>query len=327
MILLSVIILNWNGKELLKECLDSLLSQACRSFEVILVDNGSVDGSADYVQESYPWVRLVVLPHNMGFAEGNNRGLEIARGEFIVTLNNDTRVEPDFLDELFRPAVADDTVGMVAAKMLNFFDTGRIDSVGIKVGHNGMGYNIGVGEHDQGQYDVPAEVFGACAGAALYRRSMLDEVGFFDRDFFAYYEDLDLAWRARLAGWRCVTAPKAVVYHVHSATSGRMSAFTLFQIHRNKWYVLLKNWHMKSLLRHLPVILLFDIASLVFAAGRLRLLPALRARLDVILHLQMILKKRRQIQLRFSGAVNTEALLGNCESPFRVLLRKMRGGI
>ena len=293
---LSVIILNWNGKSLLTQCLDSLQQQSFRDFETILLDNGSSDGSADYVRTAYPWVRLVALPENLGFADGNNRALAECSGEFIVTLNNDTKADPDFLAALAAAAETDPGVGMVAAKMLNFFDKGRIDSVGVSIATNGMGQNIGVGEEDRGQYDTPAEVFGPCAGAALYRREMLDQVGFFDPAFFAYYEDLDLAWRGRLAGWRAVTAPGAVVYHVHSATSGKMSPFTVYQVQRNKWFVLLKNWPAPLLIRHLPLILLFDLAALGLALLRGRGLAALRARLDVVKNLPRLLSERRRVR-------------------------------
>ncbi len=294
--LISVIVLTWNGRRFLADCLGSLVGQTMWDFEVILVDNGSSDGTADYVREQFPWVRLVILPENVGFAEGNNRGLEEARGEFIVTLNNDTLARPEFLEELVRPAKADPRVGMVAAKMLNFFDPGRIDSVGVKVAGNGMGYNIGVGEQDRGQYDEPAEVFGPCAGAALYRRAMLDQVGFFDPEFFAYYEDLDLAWRGRLAGWRCVTAPGAVVYHVHSATSGKMSPFTVYQVQRNKWFTLIKNWPASLILRRLPWIISFDLGGLVLALLRGQGWAALRARGDVLKSMSRLLAKRRLVQ-------------------------------
>ena len=194
----SIIILNWNGGQFLKECLESLAAQTFCDFETVLLDNGSQDGSVSYLHEAFPWARVIELPENIGFAAGNNRALTECCGEYIVTLNNDTKTVPDFLAELVRTADADRSVGMVAAKMLNFYETGRIDSVGISVAANGMGQNIGVGEQDYGQFDAPAEVFGPCAGAALYRREMLAETGFFDPDFFAYYEDIDLAWRCRL---------------------------------------------------------------------------------------------------------------------------------
>lgn len=294
--LVSVIILTWNGRRFLDDCLGSLATQTLREFEVVLVDNGSNDGSAAYVRAAYPWVRLVELSENVGFAEGNNRGLEMAEGEFIVTLNNDTKAGPRLLEELLQPALQDSGVGMIAAKMLNFFETGRIDSVGVKAAVNGMGYNIGVGELDSGQYDAPAEVFGPCAGAALYRRTMLDEVGFFDSDFFAYYEDLDLAWRCRLAGWRCVTAPRAEVLHVHSATSGKMSPFTLYHVQRNKWFTIVKNWPLMLLLRRLPLILVFDLGAFFLALLRGRGWTAMRARGDVLRSLPGLIARRRLVQ-------------------------------
>ena len=324
----SVIILTWNGKALLKECLDSLALQTYRDFEVILVDNGSRDGSAGYVRELYPWVRLVELPENVGFAEGNIRGFVPAAGEFIVTLNNDTRVVPEFLAELVGAVQADRNIGMVAAKMCNFYQTGRIDSVGVQPTMAGLGINVGVGERDNGQYDKQAEVFGPCAGAALYRRTMLEETGFFDPDFFAYYEDLDLAWRGRLAGWQAVTAPAAVVYHVHSATGGRMSPFTVYHVQRNKWYVLLKNWPSTLLRRHLFLILCFDAAALVLALLRGQFVAAVRARWHVLHALPVLLRKRREVaRLRGMDDDQIARMLAKGDSPFRIFRRKMGSGV
>ena len=321
--LISVLILTWNGRRFLDDCLGALAGQTLRNFEVILVDNGSADGSAAYVREMYPWVTLVELPDNAGFAEGNNRGLEVAHGEFIVTLNNDTKVDPRFLEELLQPALHNPDIGMVAAKMLNFFDPGRIDSVGVKAAVNGMGYNIGVGERDRGQFDAPVEVFGPCAGAALYRRSMLEEVGFFDRDYFAYYEDLDLAWRGRLAGWRTVTAPRAVVLHVHSATSGKMSPFTLYHVQRNKWFTLVKNWPLPLLLYRLPLILLFDLGSLSLALLRGRTGAAMRARRDVLRYLPRLIARRRSVQAgRRLTMTETARLMAPAERAMSTFARK-----
>jgi GT2 family glycosyltransferase len=320
----SVIILTWNGRKFLQDCLDSLAIQTCRDFETIVVDNGSTDGSTAYVREHYPWVRLVTLPENTGFSGGNNRGLAECRGDYIVTLNNDTKVDPGFLAELLRSAEADPLVGMVAAKMLNFYEKGRIDSVGVRISPNGMGQNIGVGEQDCGQYDVASDVFGPCAGAALYRRSMLEEVGFFDPAFFAYYEDLDLAWRGRLAGWRVVTAPEAVVYHVHSATSGKMSPFTVYQVQRNKWYVLLKNWPASLLLKRSPLIVIFDLAALVLAVLRGRGRAAFKARLDVLKALPKLLHERNSVQrLRKISDADVERLFTCGEGAIGTFRRKM----
>lgn len=323
---LSVIILNWNGKQFLKECLDSLQIQTFNDYEAIVVDNGSTDGSAAYLREQYPWVRLIALPKNTGFTGGNNEGWLNCRGQYVVTLNNDTKLEPGFLADLVAAAEADPTVGMVAAKMLNFYQQGVVDSVGVRITTTGMGQNIGVGLVDAGQFDRPQEVFGPCAGAALYRRAMLEEVGFFDPSFFAYYEDLDLAWRGRLAGWRCVTAPGAVVYHVHSATSGKMSPFTVYQVQRNKWFVLLKNWPGILLLKRLPLILVFDLAALVLAILRGRGGAALRARLDVLKHLSRLLTERRRVQgVRKLSISEVDALFTRGEGALSTFRRKMWG--
>jgi GT2 family glycosyltransferase len=328
MALVSIIILTWNGKRFLKDCLDSLAAQSFRDFETVLVDNGSTDGSAGFVREAYPRVLLISLPENIGFAGGNNRALKECSGEFIVTLNNDTKLETGFLAALVAGAEADPAIGMVAAKMLNFYEKGRIDSVGVRVAPNGMGQNIGVGEQDCGQYDVATNVFGPCAGAALYRRTMLEEIGFFDSDFFAYYEDLDLAWRGRLAGWQAVTAPKAVVYHVHSATGGRMSPFTVYHVQRNKWYVMLKNWPPVLLLRNLLRILSYDMAALLLALLRGQLVPALRARCHVLRDLPVLIRKRRKVaRLRRLGDDQIEGLLVTGDSPLRIFMRKIGSGV
>jgi len=322
----SVIILNWNGLKFLPECLDSLAGQSFRDFEVVLVDNGSQDSSAEFVRERYPWVKLLALSENTGFAEGNNRGLAVASGEFVVALNNDTRLEPEFLDELVKVAQEHPTAGMVAAKMLNYFEPGRIDALALKVGVNGLGYNIGVGETDAGQYDSGVKVFGPCGGAALYRREMIDEVGFFDADFFAYYEDFDLAWRGRLAGWDCQSAPGAIVYHVHSATSGEYSRFKVFQTHRNKWYVIVKNWPASLILRHLGSLFFADLAAFVLACARGRGGAALSARLDAVKHLRGLLAKRKvvQAQRKLSDA-EVAALFAAHEHPLKTLKRKLKG--
>ena len=319
----SVIILNWNGRQYLPECLDSLTAQIYRNFETILVDNGSTDGSAEYVREHYLWVRLISLPDNTGFAAGNNRGLQEAGGDFIVTLNNDTKVDPAFLAELVRIALADNRIGMVAAKMRNYYRPDRLDAAGLKIGCNGLGYNIGIGEIDDGRYDnVP--LFGPCGGAALYRREMLDEIGFFDPDFFAYYEDFDLAWRARLAGWKALAAPQALVYHVHSATGGEMSTFKVYYTQRNKWFVIAKNWPSALFRRHLASILFADLAAFCLAVLRGRGLTSMRARRDVIREFARLMKKRRAIQERRTLSDRQVAsLFSPHEHLFLTFLRKM----
>lgn len=322
---LSLIVLNWNGKRFLPECLDSLAAQSYRSFEVILVDNGSTDGSEELIRTNYPWVKLVVLPENVGFAEGNNRGLAACNGQYVVALNNDTVADPGFLAELVRVAESDAAVGMVAAKMRSYFQRDTIDAMGLKVGRNGLGYNLGGGEKDLGQYEAAEPVFGPCGGAALYRRRMLEQIGFFDSDFFAYYEDFDLAWRAHLAGWTCLPAPNALVYHVHSATSGEMSPFKVYHAHRNKWYTLIINWPGALLLTSLPRIIWYDLAALVLAALHGRCGAAITARLAVFGQLGALLRKRRTVQqARRLDNRAVAGLFSPYENPLQTFRRKRK---
>jgi len=196
--------------------LSALLAQTYSPYEIILVDNGSHDGSVDFVRARFPEVRIVENSENLGFAAGNNVAIRVARGDYIVTLNNDTRAEPEWLEELVRVVETDPQIGMCASKMLFYHHAGILNSTGISLDVAGIAWDRRGGERDNGQEHEPVEIFGPCAGAALYRREMLDEVGLFDEDFFAYHEDVDLAWRARSRGWRCMYSPRAVVHHIHS---------------------------------------------------------------------------------------------------------------
>ena len=205
---ISVVVLNFNGKQYLHDCLSSLALQTCMDFEVIVVDNGSSDGSVEYLRGNFPWVKVVRNEENLGFAEGTNSGIREAKGDLILTLNNDTKADKDFIKRLIEP-MSETKVGMCASKML--FPDGRINSAGICISRSGAAWDRGMFEPDTGQYNQEEEVFGPCAGAALYRKEMLEEIGLFDEDFFLYMEDVDLAFRGRLAGWKCIYVPEAVV--------------------------------------------------------------------------------------------------------------------
>lgn len=244
----SILIVNWNGLEHLPICLDSLAAQTFRDFEVILVDNGSKDGSLEFVEKNYPWVRLVPLPENTGFATGNNRGLEHARGDYLVTLNNDTRVEPDWLETLVAVADAHPRVGMVASRICAFSDPDIIDSIGMTICRDGMAR----GQYRNKRWSAlhlgeVEEILIPSACAALYKRAMLAETGFLDDDFFAYAEDVDLGLRGRLAGWDAVAAIRAVVHHKYSQTSGSLSPFKVYLVERNHYWVALKNFPLSHL--------------------------------------------------------------------------------
>lgn len=247
----SILIVNWNGISFLTTCLDSLGQQTFRDFEVIVVDNGSKDGSVDLLKGLYPWVILVELADNSGFSGGNNEGLKHASGEYIVVMNNDTEAEPDWLEKLVAVAAANPDAGQVACRICSMDDHDLIDSLGHGVCPDGMTrgrYRLHRWTQVQGQFKTVDEIFFGTACVSLYRRVAIDQVGFFDDDMFAFAEDSDLGLRLRWGGWRALIATDAVVYHKYSGTGGVFSPFKLYLVERNHYWVALKNFPLSMLL-------------------------------------------------------------------------------
>lgn len=245
----SVIIVNWNGRRYLKDCLNSVFGQTYPNYEVIFVDNGSTDSSVEYVRSNFPKAKVIINERNLGFARGNNIGIEeafrVEEVKYVVTLNNDTIVEREWLAPLIDTMQADESIGSCQSKILSFQHRDVINNIGIAICKDGSACNRGINETDTSY--ATEEIFGVCAAAALYRRETLEEVGLFDEIFFAYMEDVDLAWRLRLRGWRAVMVPSSRIYHVHSA-SALSSKFKLFLIHRNSIFVLIKNLPLRYIL-------------------------------------------------------------------------------
>ena len=225
-------IVNWNRKELLRACLTSLSSQRDVTFETIVVDNGSSDGSAELAEEF--GARVIRNRENRGFCAANNQGIAVAQGEFIALLNNDAEAEPDWLAELYRVCSRDSRVGMAASKILVWEDPRRIDKAGHLIFPDGQNRGRGTGTLDEGQYDREEEALWPDGCAAMYRKRMLDEIGGFDEDLFAYGDDAELGLRARIAGWLCWYSPRAVVRHHRGSTMGKGSAARLKLIERNR---------------------------------------------------------------------------------------------
>lgn len=241
--LFSVIILNWNGRELLGECVESVLSQTFRDFELIVVDNGSTDGSREMLRERWGgMVRLVALPSNQGFAGGNNAGVRVARGRYMVLLNNDTAADPEWLSALARAARRRPEAGMFTPKILNYYRRDEIDNTGHVIYPDGLARGRHRLEKDDGRFDEEGEALWPSGCAGVYRKEMLDEIGLLDESFFAYGEDVDLGLRARWAGWSCYYVPEAIVYHRYSATAGAYSRQKAFLVERNRLWILLKNF-------------------------------------------------------------------------------------
>jgi len=246
--LVSIIILNFNGKKFLKDCFESLKKQTYQYFEIILVDNGSTDNSVEFIKNNFPEVKIIANKENLGFAQANNQGFKITKGKYFVTLNNDTKTDKKWLENLVSVAEIDEKIGMVASKILSLKNPTLIDSVGINLSLNGMSRGRGRLEKDKGQYDKIEEIFMPSACAALYRKKMLEEIGFFDDKFFAYCEDTDLGLRGRLAGWKAFLSPQAVVYHYYSGTAGAYSPLKVFLVERNHFWLVIKNFPLKLVL-------------------------------------------------------------------------------
>jgi GT2 family glycosyltransferase len=302
----TVIVLNWNGRDLLEECLSSLAAQTDQDFETLVVDNGSTDGSVDFVRANFPKVRIMALPENYGFAKGNNIGMRAVRTERIALLNNDTRVDPAWLEKLNAAMDAHDDVGLCASKMLNYFHPDMIDTAGDELGV-ALAFKRGMGERDNGDYSTSCFVFGACAGAALYRKRLLDQVGLFDESFVTNYEDVDLSFRAQLAGYRCLYVPDAIVYHKVGETK-RRSGWTRVQSHRNRILLWLANAPSDLIAKYASALILREATILLYAAGFRRrslakpdadgLRVLLRSYSLVLRGLPEAMRKRREVQSR-----------------------------
>jgi GT2 family glycosyltransferase len=295
---ISVIVLNWNGKHFLETCLLSLRRQTFRDFEVIVVDNGSEDGSAEYVLDQFPEVRLLRLERNVGFCSGNLAGYERATGELIVLLNNDTEADPYWLEEIRRASEDFSEAGSFASKMLFYDDRQRIDNCGFALTTSGVTIDLGRNQKDGEKWAEPRKVFGACGGAAAYRRSMLEKIGFLDAEFFMTYEDVDMSFRAQLFGYECVFVPGAVVYHRYRATMKNYPARQVFFSQRNIEFVYMKNMPLGLMLRFLPLRFVYELGGAVYflkqGAGR----AYLKAKVDALRRLPSFLPKRQMIQAK-----------------------------
>ncbi len=301
----AVIIPNWNGKRFLDACLQSLRRQTFTDFVTYMVDNGSADDSVAYVEANYPEVRIVRHADNLGFSAAINAGIRASSGEYVAALNNDTEVDPAWLQELVHTLDTRPEIGLCASKVLDYADRGVIDSFGDGYGRYGIAFKIGTLARDRGQFDTPMEVLSPCAAASIYRRSMLDDIGMFDEDFFCYMEDVDLGIRALLGGYKCLVVPAAKVYHIGSAsTGGGLSAFSLRMTAKNFPHVLCKNMPSALLWKILPMVIAGQIVLIIETLIGRR--PKMRKNFSSYWHglgmaireFPAMMKKRRMIQAK-----------------------------
>lgn len=293
--LVRVIVLNWNGLRWLDGCLSALrLQRGCR-FEVVVVDNASSDASVAFVRERFPECQVKALESNLGFAAGNNAGVEGATAPYLVFLNNDTEVEPGWLAELVATAERDQQVGLVTSHVVYMDRPGVVDSAGDGYLRCGGGFKQRHGQpvdrHAGGR-----EVFGACGAAFLIRRELFAALGGFDADYFMVYEDVDLSYRARLLGSRVMFAPAAGVRHAGSASLGRISASAVFYGQRNLEWTWMKNSTAAIFWRSLPSHLLYNLAGAAAYARAGLLWPWLRGKGAALAGLPSLWRKRRAVQ-------------------------------
>lgn len=261
----TVIIPNYNGREYLKNCLDSLKEIIDESFETIVVDNGSKDNSLFMLEQEYTWVRTIALNENTGFAAAVNRGIEASNTEYVILLNNDTRVERGFVTELERPLDEDKKVFSASARMVRMDNPAILDGAGDYFTILGWAYARGKGKELGSKFNKPRNIFSACGGAAIYRREALLAMGGFDEAHFAYLEDVDVGYRGKILGYKNVYAPASVCLHVGSGSSGsRYNEFKVKLSSRNNVYMVMKNMPLLQLLINLPFLLLGYIIKTIF---------------------------------------------------------------
>lgn len=261
----SVIIPNFNGMAYLDGVLSGLECQTVKDFEVILVDNGSRDGSCAFVAASYPWVHLIELPENFGFCRAVNEGIKASRSPYVLLLNNDIEVTDNFIEEMTAAISQHTNAFSCAARMIQFHDRDKLDDAGNYYCALGWAYARGKGKDIQ-TYEKEEKIFASCAGAAIYRRKIFDKIGYFDEEHFAYLEDMDVGYRARINGYENWYAPKAMVYHVGSGTSGsRYNQFKIRYSSRNNIYLIYKNMPLVQIILNLPFLIVgFGIKILFF---------------------------------------------------------------
>lgn len=294
---ISIIIPHLNGKQHLDDCFKSLRQQTFTDFEVLLVDNGSTDGTQDFVAQTYPEMTLIQLPENKGFTGACNAGWQAAQGDIIILLNNDTEADPNWLSEIAAAFDRHPHAGSIASKMLLFDQRDTFHTAGDFYRIDGIPGNRGVWQKDTGQFDEEEIVFSACGGSSAYRREMLEALGFLDDDYFFSCEDVDMGWRANLAGWEVWYVPTAVIYHKLKATGGAVTGS--YYDGRNFLYLIWKNYPSSLMKQNWRVLLRsqFDITKLALKHWRGEAARArLRGQLAGLFGIFKMWPKRKQIQ-------------------------------
>jgi len=298
MIKASIIIPNWNGQELLKDCLVSLAKQTYKNFEIILVDNNSTDNSIGFTEKNFPQVSIVKLKKNFGFAKAINTGVKKSNAKYVIFLNNDTEVDKNWFKNLVDCANLHPEVISVNSKLLNYYSRKLIDGIGIIINEVGQAKSIGWQEKDSGQYEKEEYIFGATGGGSLFRRADFVKVGGFDENYFMYSEEVDFAFRAQFLGYKSIYSPKALVYHKHKATAKKLPQHIEYWQFRNMTQTIIKDFPTAIVLkkwRWLKIILV-HLNTIFYQIKNGFFWPPVAADLWILFHLSYLLKQRKRIQ-------------------------------
>lgn len=294
----SVVVVNWNGEQFLERCLIALTAQTAKPHEIILLDNASTDSSLE-IARRFPEVRIIALDRNTGFARGNNVLIDAASkaSEWIALINPDAFAAPRWLESLSAAAESNPEFDMFGSKLVNATDSNLLDGTGDAYHISGLVWRTSHGVPVSNMNDSDCEVFAPCAAAALYRRTAFEKVGGFDEDFFCYVEDVDLGFRLRLAGYRCLYVPQSVAYHLGSGTTGgQNSDFSVYHGHRNLVWTFVKNMPGVLFWMLLPLHVALNLLSIIWFALLGQGTVILRAKRDALLGLPKMWRKRQQIQ-------------------------------
>ena len=296
----AVIVLNYNGKHHLAECLRSLQILDYENYEVYVVDNGSTDSSIEYVRESFPWVKIIAFKENLGFSKAYNEAAEMVDAELVAVLNNDTRVEADWLKELVATILKDNSIMAVGSKILLYDNSQLLSHAGTKFSPIGGGFNIGLYKKDKEIYNVKKQVGAVCGASMLVRRNLFIRIGGFDEDFFAYFEDVDFCLRAWLYGFKIFYVPTSIAHHKLGGSFGsRASPFRVFLGERNRLMMIIKNFEIKNFVKAMVIYPIF-VMTLIYLSLKNKHVRSIKSILEaniwILRNFRKVINKRRLLQ-------------------------------
>jgi GT2 family glycosyltransferase len=296
--LVSVIIPNYNGRELLPDCLNSLNKQTFKEFEVILVDNNSTDDSLEFIKTNFKDIKIIQLKKNFGFAKAINTGVKASSSKYVIFLNNDTKADSNYIKNLVQAAIDNPEVISINPKILNFYSQDQIDGKGIMINEVGQARSVGFGEKDLDQYEKEHYIFGATGGASLFKREDFIKVGLFDEDYFMYSEEVDFAFRAQFLGYKSIYTPNAIVFHKHKATSQKFPQYIEYWQFKNMYQTIIKDFPTTILFRNFrffKIVLVF-LNTIFYQLKKGFFWPPITVSIWLLFNLPNLLIKRRNIQ-------------------------------